>query len=252
MSISDRSIQPFWNNRLTELYQLACLGQLTSGLLHDLSNPVHAVSLNLQQLKENFREEKNSEEKLKRALLGIHRIQLFIESGRKYVQHKSVNIPFDPLKEIEHTVVIFQAKSQAAKVQVNVKAEGNFELIGDPIKFYQIISNLISNAIDSYEGGEETGLELSAQGEKTIEVSLKKSARTCTLSVKDWGKGIAAQNLPRIFEPFFTTKKRDQGLGIGLAITKEIVEKEFGGKIEVKSGNGQGTEFLVKLPVRND
>jgi signal transduction histidine kinase len=244
MSISTRTIQPFWNDRLAELYKLACLGQLMSGLLHDLGNPVQLVSLNLQQLKTEIPVSTTSREMLERAILGTHRIQLFLEAGRRYVQQQAINIVFPIAPEINHATTIFQAKAQTARVRILLKIEPNTRLHGDPLKFYQIISNLLSNALDSYQDLEDTPSSPARQ----IIISAHATTTLITISVQDWGRGVQHSDLDQIFEPFFTTKRAGKGLGIGLAITKEIVEEEFGGRISVESQPGKGTTFTVELP----
>ena len=71
-----------------------------------------------------------------------------------------------------------------------------------------------------------------------------------TISVTDWGMGINKRLMPRIFESLFTTKPPEKGTGIGLSIAKNLVEKDFGGIISVKSQKGEGTVFTIAFPLR--
>ena len=105
-----------------------------------------------------------------------------------------------------------------------------------PGQLNQVFMNILSNAIDAIEG----------KGKLRIVTS--KSNGTIRISIKDTGKGIPDHIQSKIFEPFFTTKDVGKGTGLGLSITYSIIEKH-NGSIEVRSTSGQGTEFVITLPV---
>jgi signal transduction histidine kinase len=105
----------------------------------------------------------------------------------------------------------------------------------DSVQLYRVFSNMILNAAQAMpEGG-----RLTIQSE-TVDTGW------IAISFRDTGVGVAAENLPRLFEPLFTT--RAAGVGFGLSIAKSLVEGH-GGTIEVQSNAGQGSNFMVKLPV---
>ena len=110
-------------------------------------------------------------------------------------------------------------------------------LYGDSGALYQVLTNLIRNAVDA-----------SRESKAMIVISMNRVADTLRLAVRDQGTGIAAQYLGRIFDRGFTTKA-GEGSGIGLAVVKEITENMFGGRIEVESEPGHGTTFTVSLPI---
>lgn len=110
-------------------------------------------------------------------------------------------------------------------------------LYGDSSALYQVLTNLIRNAVDA-----------SRDRKAVIVIAMQQVADTLRLVVRDQGSGIAAQHLGRIFERGFTTKAGD-GSGIGLAVVKEITEHMFGGKIEVESRLGHGATFTLSLPI---
>jgi signal transduction histidine kinase len=95
--------------------------------------------------------------------------------------------------------------------------------------------NLVTNALQAVGSQGKVRLIIASQDDKVV------------LSVKDNGCGIPAEDLERIFEPFFTTKSAEQGTGLGLSVSRGIVEK-LGGKILVESEAGKGSEFRVVLP----
>ena len=115
-------------------------------------------------------------------------------------------------------------------------------LYGDPGQLGQVLTNLITNAIDAYE---DHG---SADGRIHIEVHA--TAAEVAIAVQDTGCGIVPEHLERIFEELFTTKPPGKGTGLGLAISRDIVSDCFGGRIEVASTPRVGSRFTLHLPRR--
>jgi signal transduction histidine kinase len=111
-------------------------------------------------------------------------------------------------------------------------------LYGDTGALYQVLTNLIRNAVDA-----------SIDHKAAVVVSLGRSGDSLTLGVQDTGAGIASEHLPKIFDRGFTTKPPGKGSGIGLAVVKEITEAMFGGTIQVDSRVGAGTTFTLLLPI---
>jgi two-component system NtrC family sensor kinase len=112
------------------------------------------------------------------------------------------------------------------------------DLVGSPGRLAQIVTNLVTNAIDA-SGGEK---------DRTITLTFIPRADSHELQVTDRGMGIPPENLSKIFDPFFTTKPIGQGTGLGLTIVHDIVVGEFGATIDVASVVGQGTTFTLKFP----
>jgi len=111
-------------------------------------------------------------------------------------------------------------------------------LYGDSGALYQVLTNLIRNAVDASQG------ETSA-----VAISLDRAGDSLILAIRDNGQGIAPEHLPRIFDRGFTTKPPGKGSGIGLAVVKEITDAMFGGTIDVESRVGTGTTFTLALPI---
>jgi two-component system C4-dicarboxylate transport sensor histidine kinase DctB len=113
-------------------------------------------------------------------------------------------------------------------------------LYGDSNAFYQVITNLIRNAVDASRG----------QSNPTpVLVTLDLAGDTLSLTVRDRGMGIRPEHLSRIFEKGFTTKDPGAGTGIGLAVVREITHSMFGGTVNVESKPGAGSEFRLALPI---
>jgi signal transduction histidine kinase len=110
-------------------------------------------------------------------------------------------------------------------------------LFGDSGALYQVLTNLIRNAVDA------------SHGQKSVLITLSRSGDCLNLAVQDTGQGIAPEHLGRIFDRGFTTKPPGKGSGIGLAVVKEITGAMFGGTIGVESRVGMGTTFTLALPI---
>jgi signal transduction histidine kinase len=126
-------------------------------------------------------------------------------------------------------------------VVIQGELDESIRLYGSPVKFHQLVSNLIANAIDAYEG--------QPLASRVVTVTVKRVAKKLRLVVKDRGAGIRPEDLAFIFDPFFTTKPVSKGTGIGLMIVKRIAEEDFNGTIGVSSSKRNGTVFTVQVPV---
>lgn len=235
--------------KICQLYRLAEFGRLSSGIFHDLINPLTAVSLNLEQIKGEA-ENKNAagqdltsaKSYLNQALLAANKMEALITGVKKQIQKESIPTTFNPNREITEIIQILAYKARRANVKIVFTETADMVFNGDAVKFGQIIINLLANAIDASENYRET---------KEIKIDLRKENNGISVIIEDQGGGIAPENINKIFERYFSTKKKTgQGLGIGLALTKDITENVFGGVIDVASRPGIGSTFSVFLPLK--
>lgn len=228
--------------QITQLSKFVEYGRSMSGLLHDLVNPITAISLNLKQV-DRLKNKKNHIDEIAsytdRALRAAEKMESFVVASKKKIREKSDIIRFSVPDEIKEVANLFFYQLKREDIILKITAENLF-LKGDPAKFDQILGNLIANAIDALKGKRSSA--------KIIEVKASQFFKTMQLVVGDNGVGINARDKGRIFEEFFTTKDKKDGVGIGLTITKHLVEEDFGGKIEVESKLGRGTVFYVTVP----
>ncbi len=221
--------------KIKQLYRLADLGKLTSGILHDLATPLNLISLNLEQL-----ESSNAKEAFERATKGTRAIERYITAAQRQIQKQNLKTTFDPADEVRYVLQIFSHTAKEKKVQLEFKNRQNIQIYGNPLKFNQLVTNLIANALEAYENAPK-------QNAHRILVTLSKSKTNHILKIQDFGCGITKEGLTKIFNPFFSTK--ENGTGIGLTISKEIIETEFGGTIQVRSTPNEGTLFTIKIPL---
>jgi len=110
----------------------------------------------------------------------------------------------------------------------------------------RVILNLITNAFYVVDEKKKTGIK---NYEPTVTVSTKKGVENIEIQVIDNGNGIPKKILNKIFEPFFTTKPTGKGTGLGLSMSYDIVTKSHGGELKVLTKEGEGTEFIIVLPI---
>lgn len=228
-------------DKISQLYRLAEFGKLSAGIFHDLINPLTAISLNLEQI--NCTENiflGSAREHLKQAIAASSKMEALISSIRKSICQQKEERLFSPISEIENTLKLLRYQANKEHIQIKLKSENNIAIYGDVLKFNQILSNLILNSIDACK-------ELSTKCRKIIKINVKRGERALIIRVSDNGKGILESDIKKIFKPFFTTKSVD-GLGLGLAFTKTLVEKNFKGSITVYSKPNKITIFIIKIP----
>lgn len=233
--------------KMAQIYRLAEFGRLSSGLFHDIINPLTTVSLNIEQVKkceERSEPITNIHANVDQAILATKKMEGFITSARRQIAKQEDIKDFSVIEETEQIIDILSHKALKSNVKINFFPTKNIVIHGDAIKFNQIALNLISNAIDSYDGA---SIDHTHPKAHKVSVSIYEENNAILLTVKDHGRGIHKEDIDKIFEPFFTTKKEGSGMGIGLSLVKRIVEKDFNGTISVLSTRGKGTIFKVTL-----
>jgi signal transduction histidine kinase len=250
------------------LYRFVEFGKLSAGLFHDLINPLTALSISLHQLSaskdgstdpgkpSNMDPARQVElAHIKTALGASIQLGKLIEQTKSVLKLEKEEKPFVVAKEIDQLMGIFQFRARKENYSLSfVHAHSpELSLIGSPARFNQVIMNLLSNACDAVE--EKITKNKITEGEEVTVLSSVTDG-TLNISVKDSGIGIPADKLPNIFTHFFTTKNtaehREQGrsgTGIGLSQAKEIIEKDFKGKLTVRTQGGKGSEFIVSIPL---
>lgn len=232
-----RQVQTAHFERVQEMYRFAELGHMSVGLLHDVANYLSVLSLDIEDLKQARR---SRSEAVKRVQQSIRHLDSLIGQVRSQIKDESTPTTFNITTEIEQVIKLLAYKAAAQRVVVQLRPAGSrkqFVYTGSLNHFWQIITNLISNAIDAYHMGD---------GKQAVIIEAKHYEASIVITVTDHGDGISSTHIKRVFEPFYSSKKR--GMGIGLAISKRMIEKDFGGSITVVSTPKQGTIFTVSFP----
>ncbi len=239
--------------KASQLYRFVEFGRLASGIFHDLLNPLSVVSMSVERLEGSPTEKERAEAQMyiAKAVKASKRMEAFVQTARKQLDIREALCDFSAQGEILDAIDLLTHKSMKTGVEIRFTPAEEAAIYGNPIKFFQIAVNLISNAVDSYDG-----IDRSDDKGKIVDVSLSFDDEAATLKVEDGGCGIRDELKGMIFEPFFTTKRdkprSESGFGLGLSTTKSIIEKDFGGTMSLVSSVGIGSKFTVIIPLHRD
>jgi signal transduction histidine kinase len=228
--------------REREAQRLAELGTLTSGLAHEIKNPLSTIGLNLQLLKEDLPQDDPNHGRLVSRLNSVTRetarLRDILDDFMRFAGRIELEMaPVDVGEMLEELVDFFAPQAQLAKVQLRLdKPRESLVAKIDERHLKQTILNLMLNAVQAMTDGGELILSAKRDGEQAV------------IDVIDTGPGIPTEPVTRIFDAYYSTKPG--GTGLGLAIAKRIVESH-GGTITIQSQVGKGTDFTIRLPVVN-
>ena len=220
--------------------KLAAIGRLVSGVAHEINNPLTSV-LGFTEILLSSEGENPMKESLAIVLHEAQRCQKIVQDLLLFTRHKKMSLE---LTRIDHLAdEILEALSLDLKknsVEVVKNYSDSPPILVDPSQIQQVFLNLIKNAIQA--------MEAVPQGRK-ITVSIQLPApKKMRVAFRDNGPGITAENIDKIFEPFFTTKGVGKGTGLGLSLSYGIIQRH-GGCILVDSKPGNGTSFIVEIPM---
>lgn len=230
-----RQLQDAQLEKVQQMYRFAELGQLSTALLHDLANHLTTLSLDIEGL-----EEQSRSRMLQRAKRSIRYIDDMVARVRDQLHGRTNIRPFNVATEIEELITIMNHRAQAAHVRLQwdrPTGKRGLRVRGEPIRFRQLMANLVSNAIDAYEPGDDTL-------QREVLITAEAKGKAVLVTVNDWGRGISADDRAKLFEPFFSTKKT--GMGMGLFIAKQIAEEHFHGHLRL-DGHKKHTAFVLTL-----
>jgi len=242
MQKADQSVIKSRSAQLSHTERLALMGQLAAGVAHDLSNLIGPI-LGYSQIILRRRDaiDPNLVDIIERIFSTSRRANTLLRQMVSLSRSETDQFePFDLNKLAADMLRLLDVKIRYANVEVVEEyAENLPPVYGSSVQISQIILNLVINAIDAMPDGGILTL-------KTIPPSPEEPTFV-RLQVTDTGCGIPPENLERIFEAFFTTKAEKSGTGLGLSVTKQIIDNH-GGKISVESTVGKGTTFTILLP----
>jgi signal transduction histidine kinase len=236
-------------NQLMQSEKLKSLGQLVAGVAHELNNPIGFVHANLKLLDEfvpKLEQTENGEEKekiraainklLSRSREGTDRVKHIVMDLRSFSRMDQAELQdVDLHHEIDRTLALMEPRLKGA-IRVEREYGDLPEVRCYPGQLNQVFLNLLMNACDVLEAG------------GTITIRTQRSGPGVRLEFHDDGPGIPADVQSRLFDPFFTTKPVGQGTGLGLSLAHDSIDRH-GGRIRVESELGQGTRFIIDLPL---
>lgn len=246
-------------NRLLAADKMVTLGLLTAGIAHEIKNPLSAALNNITGAKaiigksaaitsDDSTAAAEAKEYLKKktdmlnqafdiAVRATERIRTLVKAMGNYSTGSKQRIEISLSEAIDEALELVEHKRKVAQVVVSRTEDRSLKILGYA-SLNQVFVNLFANAIEAIEGeGGEIHVKTLASSEGKIRIE-----------IQDTGTGIAPEHLGKIFDPFMTTKPPGQGTGLGLFVTKNVVEIQHGGKISTASQRQKGTTFVIELP----
>lgn len=232
--------------QLVQSAKLASLGEMATGITHELNQPLLIITLNAQMAIKLLEQDQGDQvveslstiiEQVNRASKIISHLKIF---GRK---SDSASMETADINQIvKESFILFNEQLRLQGTQVHWKLAENLPLFAcNRIQVEQVITNLLTNARDALE----------ESSEKIITVRTRQEDKYIIVEVADTGHGISTDIRHQIFDPFFTTKEIGKGTGLGLAISHGIM-KQHKGSLEYESEPGKGTVFRIKFPLTQD
>jgi signal transduction histidine kinase len=262
---------------------MSSLGQIVAGVAHEINNPLNFIHGNIDYVNDcidnligfvNFSQEyspnitkENTDfldninfdfvkvdvpRVMSSIKFGTNRIREIVLTLRNFSRLDESDFKSVDLHEgINSTLLILQSRLQAKSDYPAIKVVKNYANLPKvacyAAELNQVFMNILINAIQALDNSNYQ--ETKTEGVISISTQLLNSDKV-SISIQDNGPGIAPDIKPKIFDPFFTTKPVGKGIGLGLSISYQIVVDKHNGEIECFSIPGIGTEFLIKLPLR--
>ncbi len=235
------------HDHVVHVEKMASIGKMAAVVAHEINNPLSGILTYSKLLKKWMQRLNGDEEKRKEIADCLSLIEGeskrcgdLVKNLLTFSRSAPMNLEWGNVNQIvDRCVRLVQHQMEIGSVQLQLELAADVPMLHcDPAQIEQVLLALVMNALDAMSRG----------GNLLLRTRSLPQSRQVELQVRDDGMGIPPELLPRLFEPFLTTKETGKGVGLGLAISKTIIERH-GGQIEVESQPGRGTTFYVFLPV---
>ncbi|MGE4317757.1 MAG: CHASE domain-containing protein [Deferribacterales bacterium] len=224
--------------------RMAAMGEMIGAIAHQWRQPLNIVSLVVQNISDDFNDSSLTKETmaeyLENVLEQLQHMSCTIDDFRNFFQIAKDNEEFDPAYQVIRVLQLINAQLRAHDIKVNVTQGAPCAISGIPNELSQVMLNVINNSKDAFMANGISG--------PRIEISVGREEREAVIRILDNGGGIPDSIKDRIFDPYFTTKRKDIGTGIGLYMSKMIINDHFRGTIDFENKHG-GVEFVIRIPV---
>jgi len=236
----DATIKRQTEERISRSERLAIVGRLAAGVAHQINNPLGGILLFSNLLLRKFPEEGIERENLERISNEAKRCQSIVQGLLDFARHREPTFERARIEEVvERALRLVEHQGLFLNVAVTRRyAEDAPSADVDVTQMQEVFLNLVLNAVQA----------MNERGELTVTVAPEPRENAVRITIADTGPGIAEDQVEKIFEPFFTTKDVGRGTGLGLSVSRGIVEGH-GGIIWAESRPGAGANFVIRLPV---
>lgn len=214
--------------------KMRAIGELTSGIAHEIKTPLSYATLGCDLLEEKINNNEENKRQLERIRLGINRANHISQEILNFSREQSEEKIFDMRTSIFSALQLLTYRLKGYKLEIRLPQP--LTIKGDAIKIEEVFVNLLNNSIDATEDNTT---------EKTIYVNVKNILGGYLLVVEDCGGGINNSDINKIMSPFFTTKQSGKGTGLGLSICQQIIQQHHG-EISIQNGS---KGLIVKLVI---
>ncbi len=228
--------------QLVQAQRLSSLGILTSGIAHQLNNPLNNISTSCQLFIEGVveRDLANIETLFTDIDHEVDRARDIVKGLLEFSREHDFQLGWVNLERLVSRSIKLVSSELPAGVKIASEIPPNLDIYVNIQKFQEVLLNLLLNAAQAIP-----------DGKGRISIMARKDQQTVEIDVQDTGAGISPEHLPYIFDPFFTTKEVGVGTGLGLSVAHGTVERH-GGTLTAKSKVGEGTIFTIKLPLKSE
>jgi two-component system, NtrC family, C4-dicarboxylate transport sensor histidine kinase DctB len=225
--------------------RLAALGEMISNIAHQWRQPLNELGLIVQELPMVFDRGNFDREYLRSSVARFMKIlnhtSKTIDDFRNFFKPDKETVPFSVKEVVYRTLSLVEESFKHLRIKVEVAAADEPVVLGPPNEFSQVVLNLLFNARDAFLDRKveqrEVRIELFLEGEHAV------------VTVTDNAGGIPEGILDKIFDPYFTTRGPEQGTGIGLYMSKIIIEKNMPGRLSVRNAE-KGAQFRIEVPAQ--
>jgi signal transduction histidine kinase len=228
---------------LIQQSRLAAMGEMIGNIAHQWRQPLNALGLLLYNIKDAYQSNTLDAEYLEKAVAGgrrmVEKMSTTISDFSNFFRPDKEIVVFSALEQIREAIVLVESSFLNSHISIHFDAAQDLKLLGFPNEYSQVLLNLLSNA-------KEAILAHNQPVSGSVDIVLTERGGQGCVSVIDNGGGIAMDTLDKIFDPYFSTKEK--GTGIGLYMSKMIIERNMNGSITAKNIGG-GAEFSVCAPL---
>ncbi len=245
-------LEEYHKQQLERAARLASIGEVASGIAHEIRNPLTSISCAIQVLQVEIRDESRSRKIIYEIQNQIKRLDSTIKDLLNYARPAPPLLKPSKVDEvIEKAKFFVSAEANKWNVDIEIDKMGDMpEIKIDPNQMQQVFMNIMINAIQAMPSGGKLTISLRIKKSEEIADEIRRrvgGGRVLLISFKDTGEGIQPDDIKNIFEPFFS--KKSKGSGLGLSISRRIV-REHGGEITCTSVPGKGSIFDIYLPIK--
>ncbi len=222
--------------------RLAALGEMLGNIAHQWRQPLMELGILLYKIKKRAKGDRQISESYAKSSEILERMSQTIVDFQNFFSPNKTREVFDIARTIEQSISIIEGSLKKSGIKVLLRSETPMKIKGYKNEFSQVIINLISNAKDA--------LNERNPSQKHIAIDVKREGNYACISVTDNAGGIKEDVMERIFEPYFTTKQSSHGTGLGLYMSKMIIEQSMGGSLTAQNDT-QGAKFIIKIPYKS-